>query len=255
MHVPVDDTHTYWYSFFTSFAGPLDKEAMRAQRLQCISLPDYVAEVRAATTTGASTPRSSARSTYLGMGEEDINLHDQWAVESMGAIQDRTREHLGTSDKVIMANRRTLLKAIETVRAGGAAADGAADAAQAAAHGRAPTRSTASRRPAPGTRTGAERGAAKRAGAPLARGARAARREAASPRPADDAASPQRCGVDDARARGGAASGRALDRGAAASNCVRIGWCDLHGVTARQDAGRRRVAERAARAASAWSAR
>ena len=57
--------------------------------------------------------------TYLGMGEEDINVHDQWAVESMGAIQDRTREHLGTSDKIIMANRRVLLKAIETVQAGG----------------------------------------------------------------------------------------------------------------------------------------
>ena len=55
------------------------------------------------------------------MGEDDINVHDQWAVESMGAIQDRTREHLGTSDKVIMANRRMLLKAIETVQAGGAA--------------------------------------------------------------------------------------------------------------------------------------
>jgi hypothetical protein len=37
----------------------------------------------------------------------------------MGAVQDRTKEHLGTTDKVIMANRRTLLKAIETVRAGG----------------------------------------------------------------------------------------------------------------------------------------
>jgi hypothetical protein len=37
----------------------------------------------------------------------------------MGAIQDRTREHLGTTDKAIMANRRTLLKAIETVRQGG----------------------------------------------------------------------------------------------------------------------------------------
>jgi hypothetical protein len=37
----------------------------------------------------------------------------------MGAIQDRTKEHLGTTDKVIMANRRTLLKAIETVRSGG----------------------------------------------------------------------------------------------------------------------------------------
>ena len=42
MHVPVDDTHTYWYSVFTSFAGPVDKEAMRQQRLQFISLPDYI---------------------------------------------------------------------------------------------------------------------------------------------------------------------------------------------------------------------
>jgi phthalate 4,5-dioxygenase oxygenase subunit len=64
-------------------------------------------------------PAEQRTRTYLGMGEHDINVHDQWAVESMGAIQDRTREHLGTSDKVIMANRRLLLKAIETVQAGG----------------------------------------------------------------------------------------------------------------------------------------
>jgi phthalate 4,5-dioxygenase oxygenase subunit len=50
----------------------------------------------------------------------------------MGAIQDRTREHLGTSDKVIMANRRVLLKAIETVQAGGTP-PGVADA-EIAAH-------------------------------------------------------------------------------------------------------------------------
>ena len=65
------------------------------------------------------------------MGEEDINVHDQWAVESMGAIADRTREHLGTTDKVIMANRRMLLKAIATVESGGKA-PGIADAAQSA---------------------------------------------------------------------------------------------------------------------------
>jgi hypothetical protein len=39
----------------------------------------------------------------------------------MGAIQDRTREHLGTTDKVIMANRRLLLQAIDTVEQGGTA--------------------------------------------------------------------------------------------------------------------------------------
>ncbi len=120
MHVPVDDTRTYWYSFFTSFAGPLDHAAMRAQRQQFIALPEYVPRSGRHNDWGFN-PEEQLTDTYLGMGQDDINLHDQWAVESMGPIQDRTRETLGTSDKVIMANRRTLLQAIETVRAGGTA--------------------------------------------------------------------------------------------------------------------------------------
>jgi len=131
MHLPVDDTHTYWYSVFTSFAGPVDKEAMRKQRLQYISLPDYIPKSGRHNRWGFN-PEEQLTQTYLGMGEDDINVHDQWAVESMGPIQDRTREHLGTSDKVIMANRRTLLKAIETVQSGGIA-PGVADASQASA--------------------------------------------------------------------------------------------------------------------------
>ena len=83
MHVPVDDTHTYWYSFFTSFAEPLDKEAMRAQRLRTSSLPDYVPKHGRHNDWGFD-PEEQRTRTYLGMGEEDINLHDQWAVESMG---------------------------------------------------------------------------------------------------------------------------------------------------------------------------
>jgi phenylpropionate dioxygenase-like ring-hydroxylating dioxygenase large terminal subunit len=118
MHVPVDDTHTYWYSFFTSFGEPLDKETMRQQRLAGVSLPDYLPKKGPHNDWGFN-PEEQRTTTFLGMGEDDINVHDQWAVESMGPIQDRTREHLGTSDKVIMANRRTLLAAIETVRAGG----------------------------------------------------------------------------------------------------------------------------------------
>jgi phthalate 4,5-dioxygenase oxygenase subunit len=118
MHVPVDDTHTYWVTFFTSFDAPLDKETMRRQRLAGVSLPDYV-PIKGRHNGWGFNPDEQRTRTYLGMGEEDINLHDQWAVESMGAIQDRTREHLGTSDKVIMANRRMLLKAIETVQSGG----------------------------------------------------------------------------------------------------------------------------------------
>ena len=53
-----------------------------------------------------------ATATYTGMGD-DINVHDQWAVESQGPIQDRTSEHLGTTDKGIMQYRRMLRHAIE----------------------------------------------------------------------------------------------------------------------------------------------
>ena len=118
IHVPVDDTRNYWYAIFTSFDAPVDKEVMRNQRLEAVTLPDYIPKSGQHNNWGFSADEQQSR-TYLGMGESDINVHDQWACESMGAIQDRTREHLGTTDKVIMANRRNLIKAIETVQAGG----------------------------------------------------------------------------------------------------------------------------------------
>ena len=130
LHVPVDDTHTYWYSFFTSFAEPVDRQAMRQPRLAAVTLPDYQPRSGRHNRWGFD-PRDQIERTYLGMGEEDINIHDQWAVESMGAIANRTREHLGSTDKVIIANRRMLLQAIEAVQAG-ATAPGMADPALAA---------------------------------------------------------------------------------------------------------------------------
>ncbi len=117
MHVPVDDTRTYWYAVFTSFADPVNKDAMRKQRLEAVSLPDYIPKSGKHNQWGFN-PEEQMTRTFLGMGEDDINVHDQWACESMGAIQNRTREHLGTSDKVIIANRRILAKAIDDVAAG-----------------------------------------------------------------------------------------------------------------------------------------
>ena len=118
MHVPIDDTHTYWYAFFTSFDKPVDKEAMRLQRAQFIPGPEFIPRSGKHNDWGFNA-QEQRTTTFLGMGEEDINVHDQWAVESMGPIQNRTREHLGTTDKVIMANRRMLLGAIDAVAAGG----------------------------------------------------------------------------------------------------------------------------------------
>jgi phenylpropionate dioxygenase-like ring-hydroxylating dioxygenase large terminal subunit len=118
IHLPVDDTHTYWYSIFTSYTGPLDQHAMRQQRLKANPAPLFLPVSGRHNHWGFNAEEQQSK-TFLGMGEEDINVHDQWACESMGPIADRTREHLGQSDKAIVANRRMLAKAIETVQAGG----------------------------------------------------------------------------------------------------------------------------------------
>jgi phthalate 4,5-dioxygenase oxygenase subunit len=110
-HVPIDDQRHYWYAIFTSFGDPVDKDEMRRQRLQLYSLPDYVPNRNRDNDWGYD-PHEQEHDTYTGMGP-DINVHDQWACESMGAIQDRTEEHLGTSDKAIIAYRRLLRTAIE----------------------------------------------------------------------------------------------------------------------------------------------
>ena len=115
-HVPVDDENCYWYAIFTSYSTPVDKKKMRDQRLELYELPDYTLAQERSNDYGFD-PHEQATATYTGMGA-DINVHDQWAVESMGAIQDRTNEHLGTSDKAIVQYRRLLRQEIEKVAAG-----------------------------------------------------------------------------------------------------------------------------------------
>lgn len=116
-HVPVDDTRHYWYAIFTSFTTPVNKEHMREQRLKLYQLPDYIPNKNKSNDYGFD-PHEQEHETYTGMGA-DINVHDQWACESMGAIQDRTREHLGQQDKAITTYRRMLRSAIDAAKNGG----------------------------------------------------------------------------------------------------------------------------------------
>ncbi|MCZ6858675.1 MAG: aromatic ring-hydroxylating dioxygenase subunit alpha [Alphaproteobacteria bacterium] len=115
-HVPVDDVNNFWFAIFTSFSAPVDKAIMREQRLQRCTLPGYKPKANKSNDYGFD-PEEQTSLTYTGMGM-DINVHDQWAVESLGPIQDRTIEHLGAADKAITAYRRMLIKAIDTVAKG-----------------------------------------------------------------------------------------------------------------------------------------
>lgn len=117
-HVPVNDEACYWYAIFTSFEKPVNKQQMRDQRLQLYTLPDYLPKVGRHNAYGYDAQEQRSK-TYTGMGM-DINVHDQWAVESQGKIQDRSREHLGSTDKAIVAYRRLLMQAIEAHEQGAA---------------------------------------------------------------------------------------------------------------------------------------
>ena len=110
-HVPIDDVRSYWYAMFTSFGDPVDQDLMRKQRLELYELPDYIPKKGKWNDYGYN-PNEQISDTYTGMGS-DINVHDQWAVESQGTIQDRTKETLATSDVAIKAYRKNLIKAIQ----------------------------------------------------------------------------------------------------------------------------------------------
>jgi len=115
-HVPVDDTGCYWYAIFTSFGAPVDKDTMRSQRLKTYPAPDYKPIFARHNSWGFDAGEQKQR-TFTGMGF-DINIHDQWACESQGPIQDRTKENLGGTDKGIVLYRRLLLDAIRKNEAG-----------------------------------------------------------------------------------------------------------------------------------------
>ena len=110
-HVPVDDHNCYWYAHFTSYDAPVDKPRMREQRMELYRLPDYKPRVGRFNEWGYD-PSEQEDETYTGMGM-DINVHDQWAVESPGAITDRRRENLAGTDVAISRYRAMLLRSMD----------------------------------------------------------------------------------------------------------------------------------------------
>jgi hypothetical protein len=51
-------------------------------------------------------------------GVEGAAIQDRAVQESMGAICDRTQEHLGTSDKAVIFYRRLILRKLEEMEEG-----------------------------------------------------------------------------------------------------------------------------------------
>ena len=112
--VPIDDEHVFSYSFYWHPTMPIDDELRASMEsgsgIHSVNIP------------GTFRPVANKRNDYLidrdaqkarrtFSGVIGIAQQDAACQESMGPIQDRTRERLGTSDVGIIAARERLLRA------------------------------------------------------------------------------------------------------------------------------------------------
>ena len=114
-HVPIDDTHHWKYTMAFRRSGALADRDMRDRRAAIGA--DYHRTRAAANRYLQNRDEMNRGDTFTGLGTNFLD-HDGWAVETQGPIEDRTREHIATTDKAIVAARKLLLKGMEDVRRG-----------------------------------------------------------------------------------------------------------------------------------------
>ena len=121
--VPIDDEHTHVFNWMCAyeFSPPLTPEYVERLEVRYGRGPeDFVpgtSLLKANMENDYFIDREKQKTkTFTGIG--GINTQDLAVQEGMGAIVDRTQEHLGTSDRAIVGMRRMLLEATRAVERG-----------------------------------------------------------------------------------------------------------------------------------------
>ncbi len=112
IYVPVDDQHAWRYDLgFLQDREPTAEDWNRKTQIG----PDY-RKIRNLQNNYLQDRQVQKTTTYTGI--ENFLNHDGCATESMGPIFDRSREHLGVSDKAVIAVRKYLLDTVKEFQAG-----------------------------------------------------------------------------------------------------------------------------------------
>jgi phthalate 4,5-dioxygenase len=113
--VPVDDTHTMFYFFKYRYDAPITAEE-RVQHeiwsgfrmgVDVVDAIDFRHVQKRENNWMQDRARMQRGETWTGIS--GVNMEDIAVEESMGAIFDRTKEHLGTSDIAVIRMRRLLI--------------------------------------------------------------------------------------------------------------------------------------------------
>ena len=112
IYVPVDDEHAWRYDLgFLRDREPTVEDRNRKNQIG----PDY-RRIRNLQNNYLQDRQRQATTDYTGI--ENFLNHDGCATESMGPIFDRSQEHLGVSDKAVIAVRKFLINALKQFQDG-----------------------------------------------------------------------------------------------------------------------------------------
>jgi phthalate 4,5-dioxygenase len=112
---PIDDFSCYTFYIHFDPHRPLDVEAIYANWGHRTSPPDYKTEHNLANMHLQDRGRMKQENFSGILG---ASIQDRAVQESMGPIMDRSKEHLGTSDKAVIFYRRLLLQKLQEMDEG-----------------------------------------------------------------------------------------------------------------------------------------
>jgi phenylpropionate dioxygenase-like ring-hydroxylating dioxygenase large terminal subunit len=113
-HVPIDDTHHWKYTFIFRRGGPIDQQMTGLSRAE---VDASYHPLRHKANRYLQDREEQRTLTFTGMASA-FQIHDFCVTEGAGPIQDRTHEHLASSDIGIMTTRQRLMAAIHDVQEG-----------------------------------------------------------------------------------------------------------------------------------------
>ena len=129
--VPVDDTHTMFWSISAPTPGAgtgvrrtdRNGRALGGSAGQMEFIPNGTGwlerwRLAANSSNDYRIDREAQRKNEIFTGITGIHLQDQTVTESMGAISDRTKERLGTSDSMVIKSRRRAINAARSLQEG-----------------------------------------------------------------------------------------------------------------------------------------
>ncbi len=112
-HVPIDDSHSMRYNIHFRRNRPIED----SERQHEDEIGSDFRKVRNLRNHYLQDREQQRRSNFTGMGPIFL-VHDSCATETMGPIYDRTKEHLGISDMMVIVVRKFLLNAVRATARG-----------------------------------------------------------------------------------------------------------------------------------------